>query len=116
MSEATTFKTTVDMDNNADWPDRRTHVETLVTGHLADRVRARTGLSGDVTLIEDGIEGGWSEMTVEWGYDFRVRVGGVEAWSTEDQCGSSLPVRPEVPANYTGLGKFMQWLEESNGR
>ena len=55
----TTFQTLKDELNLQDWPDSTSHRETLVTGDLADRIRAKTGRVGEVTIHEDGDEGGY---------------------------------------------------------
>ena len=50
----TTFHTIKDEHNLQDWPDSTSHRETLVTGDLADRIRAKTGRVGEVTIHEHG--------------------------------------------------------------
>ena len=50
----TTFHTIKDEHNLQDWPDSTSRRETLVTGDLADRIRAKTGRVGEVTIHEHG--------------------------------------------------------------
>jgi hypothetical protein len=59
-----------------DWPYPTEHAEYRIDGDLADRVRARIGRSGVVTLIEDKISGGYSEYTIEDYFEFELRIDG----------------------------------------
>lgn len=96
-------------DPGNDWPEGRSHIRTLVKGALADRVRTRTGKAGDVHLDEIGEEGGYSEYTVEWYYEFRVEVGGETVFDTDSY--SSMEEDPVANARWSGFGHFMSWLD-----
>ena len=98
-----------EQDPGEDWPDGTSHIKTLVQGALADKVRARCGREGEVHLIEDGTEGGYSEYTVEWDYAFMVTVDGHTVYRTESL--SSIGVDPVEGQRWNGFGEFMRWLE-----
>lgn len=57
------------------WPPPDSYVDYLITGQLADLIRARTGEQGEVHFIECTIEGGYSEWTVEYDYEVTIKVG-----------------------------------------
>lgn len=85
MSEPTNSviirKWTDDPDFGCDadeWPYPNEYTESLITGELADRVRARLQAPADARVIikETCISGGYSEWTQENDYDFELRVNG----------------------------------------
>ena len=102
----TTFHTIKDEHDLQDWPDSTSHRETLVTGDLADRIRAKTGMTGEVVIHEDGSEGGYSEWTVEWDYEVVVKVGDATAWSTSGYA------EMEVGERYGTFAALMRWLSD----
>lgn len=103
---STTFHVLRDDETVADWPDS-THVrETLIVGDLADRIRAKTGLAGDVVMFEDGTEGGYSEFTSEWNFDVKVKVGESVAWSTD----YGIEVADVTKTSYGTMADLMRWL------
>ncbi len=109
MTDPTKFTVLMSEDNDADWPDRETRTVSRVTGALADRLRAKTGLSGDVEVEEEGMEGGYSEYTVEWEYEVTVRIGGAVVWRTT----SGVAISPDDAAYPTSsFGELMGWLAE----
>ena len=116
----TTFHTIKDEHDLQDWPDSTSHRETLVTGDLADRIRAKTGRVGEVTIHEHGTEGGYSEWTVEWDYEVVVKVGAEVVWRTDGysemsvgalwmiaRCGGT----PTVETRFGTFGDLMQWMQ-----
>ena len=42
----TTFQTLTDEHDEREWPDSTHRRQTLVSGALADRIRAKTGMTG----------------------------------------------------------------------
>ena len=103
---STTFHVLRDDETIEDWPDS-THVrETLIIGELADRIRAKSGMVGDVVMVEDGTEGGYSEWTSEWDFDVTVKVGESVAWSTDYGSG----VADVTETGYGTMGELMRWL------
>lgn len=66
-----------------EWPDRTTDRTTLITGELADMIREHFDIVGDVTLVEEGTEGGYSEYTQEENWDISVFVGDQKVWETD---------------------------------
>ena len=70
--------------NYRDFPDSDAYTVTLIEGELADAVRSYYGISGDVTIHQDGQEGGWSECTVEWDWEVRLLIGNNTVWTNEN--------------------------------
>ena len=106
----TTFHTIKDEHNLQDWPDSTSHRETLVTGDLADRIRAKTGMAGEVVIHEDGSEDGYSEMTVEWVYEVVVKVGDTTAWSTTSYADAVMEINER--SRYGTFADLMRWLND----
>jgi len=78
----TIFQTLTDERDEREWPDSTHRRQTLVSGALADRIRAKTGMTGEVVIHEDGSEDGYLGMIVGWVYEVVVKVGDTTAWST----------------------------------
>ena len=108
----TTFITLRDDFTADEWPDGEHLIETLVEGTLADRIRKRAGLDGEVIIHEFGVEGGYSEYTVEWNYEFRVEVGGKAAFASDYEYTNVTYPEP-APYERNGLTKMLEWLDES---
>lgn len=83
-----------------EWPYPDEVKISVVTGELADRIRARTGETGEVTIEERVISGGYSESTQENEYTFELRISGSKVWETDD-CYSE----------ENGLVKMLAWLD-----
>nr|WP_278101131.1 hypothetical protein [Microbacterium proteolyticum] len=82
MTEATQSKLvnswpdpSADEDDEGSWPPPDRYSDYLITGHLADLIRARTGESGAVHFIERETEVGYSEWTSESDYEVTIQVG-----------------------------------------
>jgi hypothetical protein len=60
-----------------DWPYPTTHVKYLISGELADRVRAKLGQPAEtpVVMTEDQESGGYSEYTQETDYSHTIDCG-----------------------------------------
>ena len=97
---------TLEERNLQDWPDSTSHRETLVTGDLADRIRAKTGMTGEVVIHEDGEEGGYSEYTVEWDYEVVVKVGAEVVWRTHGYSEMSVG-----ETRFGTFGDLMRWMQ-----
>lgn len=80
MSEETRFIITRHDAIGEEWPDGRQYIETLIVGDLADKVRAHYKREGDVVIKQWGVEGGYSEYTVEWDWEATLHVGDFEVW------------------------------------
>ena len=102
----TIFQTLTDERDEREWPDSTHRRQTLVSGALADRIRAKTGMTGEVVIHEDGSEGGYSEWTVEWDYEVVVKVGDATAWSTSGYA------EMEVGERYGTFAALMRWLSD----
>lgn len=96
-----TFEVVRDDYREADWPNSRHDRETLVTGDLADVLREHYSKSGDVTIVEHGAEGGYSEYTVEWDWDLELRIGGDSVWGQDYYWG---PL--DLPEGYTTAKRY----------
>lgn len=80
---------------------------SLIEGDLADRVRARTGRSGEVTIIEDHWDIGYCVTCSDEMIDFEVQVGGEKVFRTEYADGGS----EELGAlSITAYREFNDWL------
>ena len=77
------FTVTSEVLEGEEWPDRTTDRTTLIAGELADMIREHFGSTGDVTLVEEGTEGGYSEWTQEEYWDISVFVGDQKVWETD---------------------------------
>lgn len=105
---ATEFITVRDERTGDEWPTGRHSVVTQVTGELADKIRQRAERDGRVKIVERGEEGGYSEWTVEWEYDFRVYVGDEEVWSSEAGFSAS---DFDGPSPWSPLAYFLAWVD-----
>lgn len=101
----TTFLTLKDERDEREWPDSTHCRQTLVSGALADRIRAKTGRAGEVTIHEDGTEGGYSEYTVEWDYEVVVKVGAEVVWRTHGYSEMSVG-----ETRFGTFGDLMRWM------
>ena len=106
----TTFQTLIDERDEREWPDSTHRRQTLVSGALADRIRAKTGMAGEVVIHEDGSEDGYSEMTVEWVYEVVVKVGDTTAWSTSSYADAVMEVNER--SRYGTFADLMRWLND----
>jgi hypothetical protein len=97
-----------------EWPYPTIHKTYLIEGDLADAVRKRSGLTGDVTSVEEVISGGYSEWTQENDYPFELQVDGTTVFTHDAYYGGSLGEdigwRSEVPEY--GFVQLKKWLEE----
>lgn len=84
-----------------EWPYPTITIESEVTGELRDKILAKTGRDGTVTLLETEVSGGWSEYTPETDYNIEVLVDGSSVW--QDTYNGS-------PG--TAMGAFLKWVEE----
>lgn len=87
-------------ENYFPWPDE--HETYLVTGDLADKVRAKLGQSEEVFTTEHTMYGGYSEYTQENSYTFTLSCG-----KSEIEFGSD-------SYDFYGLspiGALVKWLE-----
>ena len=73
---------------------------------LADRIRAKTGMTGEVVIHEDGSEGGYSEWTAEWDYEVVVKVGAEVVWRTDGYSEMSVG-----ETRFGTFGDLMQWMQ-----
>jgi hypothetical protein len=89
-----------------DWPYPTEHAQFLITGDLAERVKAALGEPPEaaVFLTEDRVSGGYSEYTQETDYFFELQVGSRRV--TFD--GYS----PYAGYGATGVARLSAWLEE----
>jgi hypothetical protein len=85
-----------------EWPYPNHYIKSLITGELADRVRARLDQPAEtpVLITETQISGGWSEYTQETDYEHRI------------DCG---PASKDLGTDYLGNGlkKLLEWLDEA---
>lgn len=60
-----------------EWPYPTRHIKSIITGDLADKIRARLDLEGHapVFITETVTSGGYSEYTQENDYDHTITVG-----------------------------------------
>lgn len=101
---STVFTLVNDDASNPGWPDNTTTKVSTVTGDLADQVRAKTGMAGRVQVTELGVEGGWSEMTVEWSYEVVVSVDATIVWTSDSNT-------PLDETDVTGpFGRLLAWV------
>lgn len=69
--------------NGGEWPYPTKYTTYLIEGDLADRVRARVGIThGRVTFHETNESGGYSEWTQENYYNVRIEVDGSEVYDS----------------------------------
>ena len=76
-----------------------------ISGELADRIRERSGLSGDVLMFEAKSEFAWSDVTFDTNYDFILTVGGVFIDFNWGYWGES-----------TAINALSKWLEGDQGQ
>ena len=90
-----------------DWPYPTHHSKYLITGNLADKVRARLGEdeSSSVTITEDRVSGGYSEYTQEDELFFEVECGSHKVEFDEHS--------PYVGYGATTVARLAAWLEEA---
>lgn len=85
----------------SEWPYPTRYIKSLITGDLADAVRARLGLEEHVPVLitETAVSGGYSEYTQETDYTHVVEVG---------------EYRIELGYSYwgNGLEELLKWLDE----
>lgn len=117
MATETTFTTVYDETDGEEWPDGTHDRHTLVEGELAESVLRRAGLDGGrVVILEHGQEGGYSEYTVEWDYDFRVEVDGTEVFASNTPNYSTVDLGAagigRAAYHRNGLTDFLNWLHE----
>ena len=76
MTETKFVNTLDDHRAGDDWPEGRHDIVTVVTGDLADKLRAHHNAAGQVEIHQHGEEGGYSEYTVEWDWEAWLTIGG----------------------------------------
>jgi hypothetical protein len=81
------------------WPYPTITIESEISGELRDRIIARTGLTGRVTLLESEISGGYSEYTQETDYEIEVLIDGHHVWNDDYQWSTE-----------SAFGAFMTWV------
>lgn len=85
-----------------DWPYPNHYIKSLITGELADRIRARLGQPDEtpVFITETHISGGYSEYTQENDYEHTIN------------CGAEVV---ELAAGWdsNGLNKLIKWLDQT---
>ena len=101
----TTFQTLTDEHDEREWPDSTHRRQTLVSGALADRIRAKTGMTGEVVIHEDGSEGGYSEWTAWDYYEVVVKVGAEVVWRTDGYSEMSVG-----ETRFGTFGDLMRWM------
>lgn len=107
---STTFTTVTDNYHpGADWPEGTHEIVTRVDGTLADQVRARSDRDGIVLIVENGAEGGFSEFTVEWDWDFKVTVDDATVWTEDGVYGATDFTRDRD--RRSALTRFIAWAE-----
>ena len=74
----TEFITVTNDFNSQEFPDSTHDIITVIIGDLADRLRARHDMTGEVRIHQHGDEGGYSEYTVEWDWSAWITIGGVK--------------------------------------
>lgn len=73
-----------DWDENS-WPPPDEFALYTISGGLADKIRAKLGKSDATVKVETRVsEGGWSEWTNEFYYDFTLIVDDVRITLVED--------------------------------
>lgn len=90
-----------------DWPYPTEHIQFLVTGELADRVKARLGEPSEaaVFLTEDRISAGYSEYTQETEFEFEIQCGSRRVTFDE--------YSPFVGYGATTVARLAAWLEQT---
>ena len=84
----TAFTTITDQLTGDEWPDGQHDIVTVITGDLADKLRAYHGLTGQVEIHQHGDESGYSEWTVEWDWEAWLTIGGQKV-GPPNHCGWS---------------------------
>lgn len=100
-------------ENNGEWPYPTEYKRYRIEGDLADMVRKRTGLTGEVTIYEENISGGYSEWTQESDYPFQVEVDGKTVYQYEGSYSLMSELKwndGEIPKY--GFNGFNNWLSE----
>lgn len=125
MNEATTYKelsndysegydVEPDYDDETGEPEPWTgghiagtgQIVTEVTGALADRITARTGKFGTVTIIEDHWDMGYCVTCSSEEVNFIVQVDGEQVYKTDDYAWDL----PESAEGLSAYAKFDAWL------
>lgn len=106
---ATEFITIKDEhDPGDDWPDGRHEIVTVVTGDLAEKLRAHHGREGQVEVHQYGVEGGYSEYTVEWDWEAWLTIGGERIGPTgSDYSSIDLPPRARLSWRVDSLTRHL---------
>ena len=109
---ATTFtKVAEDETYSDDYPFKTQRITTSrVDGELAEKVRARAGLTGEVLLREVYTHESWSEVTEEYGFDFDLTVGGQRVWGSIGYHSSAFE---ESNGPRSGLAELLRWLDRT---
>ena len=76
-----------DLEHGDGWPEGEHDIVTVITGDLADKLRAHHGATGQVEIHQHGNEGGYSECTVEWDWEAWLTIGGVRVGPRRDASG-----------------------------
>lgn len=98
LPHATEIARTEDPDeNDGNWPYPTEHITYIAGAGMAEDIRRRAGLDGDVMVVikEDVISGGYSEYTQENEYPFEVLAG-------------------DFSRDFDSLREFLNWIEEEN--
>lgn len=85
-----------------DWPYPTRHIKSIISGELADRVRARLGQPSDtpVILTEDIESSGYSEYTQETDYQHTI------------DCGDhTIQLGYSYGWGHNGLEELLTWLD-----
>lgn len=87
-----------------DWPYPTTHVKYIITGELADRVRAKLGMDPEVPVLmtEDQESGGYSEYTQETDYSHTI------------DCGQHTIQLGSATWSRNGLEHLLDWLDSAD--
>lgn len=80
-------------------------ITTLVEGDLADRVRKRSGLVGDVLIVEHHWDSGYCVTCSYEEIDFLVKVGETQVYTADKYDVDS-------PMSLVGFAGFNEWLNE----
>lgn len=115
MSATTSFlvdRWTADGDPN-EWPYPTEYAQFRIDGELADRVRARTGATGDVHIVEREVSTGYSEYTTETDYEFDVLVDTQIVWTWNNGWNDGRTAgQTEDDLPRTSLAQLQAWLDE----
>lgn len=87
-------------ENQGEWPYPNKYRTYRITGELADRVLAKAGTDGEVTILETEISGGYSEYTQGDRQLFRDPCRRHQGL----RCRHGLALRHELPSGRAYLG------------